>query len=258
MAAAALHSSSVQPLSLATDDLNNDGAPDLLVGYAAGGHGVIAVYTGNIDAFAPSSPAVYQAVQSGRMPVSFGPAVRLIDLPEAADFMVIGDFNRGGNKDILAAAHGGGLYLLAGDGRGGFGAAQSISLPGKVTALAAGEFNQADGVADVAVGVTGVDGPEVLIFDGASGGLTGQPMKYSLSAEATSFAFDTLDNDAFLDLAVAAGDESVILHGRSQNLGSTAEHANVGFNVRSLTLGSFTWNRANKRSLSRLAHDATA
>ncbi len=261
MAAAALHSSSVQPLSLATDDLNNDGAPDLLVGYAAGGHGVIAVYTGNIDAFAPSSPAVYQAVQSGRMPVSFDPAVRLIDLPEPADFMVIGDFNRDGNKDILAAAHGGGLYLLAGDGRGGFGAAQAISLPGKVTALAAGEFNQAHGVADVAVGVTGVDGPEVLIFDGASGGLTGQPMKYSLSAEATSFAFDTLDNDAFLDLAVAAGDEVVILHGGSQtagkNLGSRAEHINVGFNVRSLTLGSFTWNRDNKRSMALLAEDGT-
>src|SRR6266849_9164116 len=260
-AAAALHSSSVQPRSLASDDLNNDGAPDLLVGYAAGGHGVIAVYMGNIEAFSPRSPAIYQAVQSGRMPASFEPAVRLIDLPEAADFMVIGDFNRDGNKDILAAANGGGLYLLPGDGRGGFGAAQAISLPGEVTALAAGEFNKADGVADVAVGVTGQGGPEVLIFDGASGGLTGQPMKYSLTAEATSLAFDTLDNDAFLDLAVAAGNEVIILHGENQTAGkdlsSRAEHINVGFNIRSLTLGSFTWNRDNKRSMALLAVDGT-
>jgi hypothetical protein len=180
-----------------------------------------------------------------------------MDLPEAADFMVIGDFNRDGNKDILAAAHGGGLYLLPGNGRGGFGAAQAISLPGKVTALAAGEFNQAHGAADVAVGVTGVDGPAILIFDGASGGLTGQPTKYSLNAEATSLAFDTLDNDAFLDLAVAAGNEVVILHGGGQTAGSRAEHINVGFNVRSLTLGSFTWNRDNKRSMALLAEDGT-
>jgi len=257
----ALHSSLVQPLSLATDDLNNDGAPDLIVGYSADGHGVIAVYMGNIDAFAPSSPEVYQAIQAGRMPASFEPAVRLIDLPEAADFMVIGDFNRDGNKDILAAAHGGGLYLLPGNGRGGFGAAQAISLPGQVTALATGEFDKADGVADVAVGITSQDGPAILIFDGASGGLTGQPMRYSLSAEATALAFDTLDNDEFLDLAVAAGDEVIILHGQDQtvnkNFGSGAEHINVGFNVRSLALGSFIWNRDNKRSMALLAEDGT-
>src|SRR5579859_5644067 len=253
--------SSAQPLSLASDDLNNDGAPDLLVGYAANGHGLIAVYMGNIDAFAPSSPEVYQAIQAGRMPASFEPAVRLIDLPEAADFMVIGDFNRDGNKDILAAAHGGGLYLLPGNGRGGFGAAQAISLPGQVTALATGEFDKADGVADVAVGITSQDGPAILIFDGASGGLTGQPMRYSLSAEATALAFDTLDNDEFLDLAVAAGDEVIILHGQDQtvnkNFGSGAEHINVGFNVRSLALGSFIWNRDNKRSMALLAEDGT-
>ncbi len=260
-AVGALHSSSVQPLSLATDDLNNDGAPDLLVGYSADGHGVIAVYMGNIDAFAPSSPDVYQAIQAGRMPASFDPAVRLIDLPEAADFIVIGDFNRDGNKDILAAAHGGGLYLLPGNGRGDFGAAQAISLPGEVTALATGEFNKADGAADVAVGITSQDGPAILIFDGASGGLTGHPMKYSLSAEATALAFDTLDNDEFLDLAVAAGDEVIILHGQDQTVnkgfGSRAEHINVGFNVRSLALGSFIWNRDNKRSMALLTEDGT-
>src|SRR5579859_450017 len=253
--------SSAQPLSLASDDLNNDGAPDLLVGYAANGHGLIAVYMGNIDAFAPSSPEVYQAIQSGRMPASFSPTVRLIDLPEAADFMVIGDFNRDGSKDILAAAHGGGLYLLPGNGQGGFGAAQAISLPGAVTALAAGEFNKADGLVDVAVGITGQDGPAILIFDGASGGVTGQPMKYSLTAEATSLAFDSLDNDAFLDLAAAAGDEVIILHGQDQsagkNLASRAEHINVGFNIRSLTLGVFTWNRDNKRSMALLSEDGT-
>ncbi|HTC94427.1 MAG TPA: hypothetical protein VK699_13385 [Terriglobales bacterium] len=260
-AVGALHSSSAQPLSLATDDLNNDGAPDLLVGYSANGHGFIAVYLGNIDAFAPSSPEIYQAIQAGRMPASFNPAVQLIDLPEAVDFMVIGDFNRDGKKDILAAAHGGGLYLLPGNGRGGFGPAQAVSLPGEVTALATGEFNKADGAADVAVGITGQDGPAVLIFEGASGGLSGQPMKYSLTAEATSLAFDSLDNDAFLDLAIAAGDEVIILHGENQaagkNLASRVEHIKVGFNIRSLTLGTFTWNRDNKRSMALLSEDGT-
>ncbi|HZS47893.1 MAG TPA: hypothetical protein VFC63_22680 [Blastocatellia bacterium] len=257
----ALHLGQVQPLSLSSEDFNHDGAPDMIVGYAAGRRGVIALYKGNIDAFVPTRTDVYQAIQAGRIPSSFDPTVQVFDLPASPDFMVIGDFNRDGRKDILAAARGGGIYLMPGDDQGGFGAAQPITVPGMITALAAGQFNKVHEFMDVAVGIVDEGGPAVLVFDGASDGLLGQPSRYPLSAEATSFAFDSLDNDSYLDLAVAAGSEVVILHGQDRvpgkplDLSSRAEEINVGFSIRSLTLGSFVWNRDNHRSMAALGDD---
>ena len=159
-AISALNSVPVQSLSLASDDLNNDGAPDVIAGYSANGRGVITIYSGNIDAFAPTSAAVYQAIQSGRIPASFDSTVQVLDVPEHPDFIVTGDFNHDGKKDILAGARGGGLYLMTGDGQGKFGAAIPISLPGQVTSLAAGELNKADGQPDIAIGIIGQDGPQ--------------------------------------------------------------------------------------------------
>src|SRR2546423_2609393 len=65
-----------RPLTLAAADFDLDGAPDLLSGYAAGGQGLITFRRGNIDAFAPSDPAIFQAIQQGQMPDSLLPDTR--------------------------------------------------------------------------------------------------------------------------------------------------------------------------------------
>ena len=91
----------------------------------------------------------------------------------------------------------------------------------------------------------------MLVFDGRSGGITGRPAKYNLGSTATALAFDTLESDQYGDLAIAAGNEVVILHGQS----AQTEHINVGFNIQSLTLGTFTWNRDSKKSMALLGDD---
>ena len=133
-------------------------------------------------------------------------------VPEPVSYLEAGDFNRDKRPDVLGAARGGGLYLLAGDGKGGVGQAKQVPLPGPVTTVASGEFRGADGHLDVAVGVDAPTGPELLVFDGKRGNLA-TPMRFSLPGSATSIQFGSLDPDPYLDLAVAAGGRLSIVHG---------------------------------------------
>jgi hypothetical protein len=115
-------------------------------------------------------------------------------------------------RDILVAANGGAMFLLPGDGRGGFGLPEQIALPGAVTAVTAGEFLAPDGFTDVAVGVVGASGPELVIFDGAKG-VSEEPMHLSLSAPATAVEFGEVDSSPFQGAVVATGNQIEIVHG---------------------------------------------
>src|SRR5215211_1864766 len=160
----ALNDGDARARALARADFDADGAPDLVVGYAWHGAGIVTVQRGNPDAFAPKRPSVFEALQRGLdrdLLVADAIAVRV---PEAVSYLEAGDFNRDGRPDVLVAAGGGGLYLLAGDGKGGVGPAKRVQLPGPVTTLAAGEFRAADGRPDVAVGVAAPKGPALLVF----------------------------------------------------------------------------------------------
>ncbi|MBI1761073.1 MAG: hypothetical protein HYR56_06510 [Acidobacteria bacterium] len=144
---------------------------------------------------------------------------RVFALPAAPELLGAGDFNADGHLDIVTGARGSQtLVLLPGDGRGGFAKAQAIALPGKLTALLSGEINQADGLADVVVGVIGKDGPRVLVFESPDGALKAPPESLALPAVATALALGRLDDDALFDLAVAAERELVIVKGRDRRL----------------------------------------
>ena len=209
----ALQSGSAQARGLASADLDRDGAPDLVAAYAYNGTGIVTVQRGNPDAFAPQDPSVFERMQNGFNPDPLLPSADTFATPEPADFLQVGDFNQDSHKDVLVAARGGGLYLMAGDGMGGLGAPEQVALPGTVTALAAGEFNAADGKTDVAVGITNSDGSELFIFQEPTGQLHGAPLIFQLKSEATSIQFGGLDDDAFMDVAVAAASEIQIIHG---------------------------------------------
>ncbi|HET9300952.1 MAG TPA: hypothetical protein VFO11_13470 [Candidatus Polarisedimenticolaceae bacterium] len=244
---------SASPRALASADLNADGAPDLVAGYAEGPTGIVTIRLGNTDAYAPRNDTVFERLQGGYDPPSLSPDVRRVAVPEPADLLQLGDFDGDLRQDVLVAGREGDLFLLPGDGQGGLDEARRVPLEGRVTALVSGEFRAMDGRADVAVGVRGPSGPKLLLFDGADGGFSGSPLEVGLPADATEARFAMLDDDPFVDLAVAAGHQVLIVHGwgRKQevDLASRIESIEVGSPARGLEVGFFVWNREGRDQL---------
>src|SRR6185369_11805358 len=163
-------------------------------------------------------------------------------------------------KDVLVAAQGGDLFLLPGDDSGNLSAPTQVALPGVVTALTAGEFRAPDGRTDVAVGVDGPSGPQVLVYDGANG-VSGEPMILALANRATGLEFGEMDDNPFMGLAIASGSEIEIVHGwgrkTSASLESHVEKIDTGMNVRGLASGFFMWTREGSKQLAALGDDGT-
>jgi predicted outer membrane repeat protein len=258
----ALRSGQAQPRSLASIDLDRDGTPDVISGFAYNGMGLLTIQHGNPDAFAPRDQSVYARMQQGYNPEPLLPTADVYSVPVAADFLQVGDFNHDNQRDILVGAGGGQMFLLAGDGRGGFGAPEQIALPGVITSLNTGEFRAPDGWTDVAVGVVGPTGPELLIYDGLDG-VTGEPMHLRLSAPATAVEFGEVDSTPFKGVAVATGNQVEVIHGwgRKQSpaptLQSRVELVPGGGNVRGLAIGSYVWSREGTAQIATLGDDGT-
>jgi hypothetical protein len=133
--------------------------------------------------------------------------------------LATGDFDNDGHRDLAVAARGGdAIVCLLGDGAGGFLATRSLELPGRVTALAGGEVNRTDGLADLVVAVDGSGGPRALVFEGPEGALAAIPETVALPAPAASIALGHLVGPQLGDVAIAAGDELLVIVGRDRHL----------------------------------------
>src|SRR5688500_9095764 len=259
-AVVALQSGAAQARALASADFDRNGTPDVVAGYSFNGSGIITLQRGNPEAFAPADDSVLVRMQQGYNPASLLPGADVYAIPVAADFLVTGNFTNDSEKDVVFAAKGGGLYLMEGNGAGRLGEARQIDLPGPVTALSAGEFRAADGFTDLAVGVSGSGGESLLIFDAAEG-LSNALVQYQLSQPASGIELGGLDDDPFLDVAVAAGSEVLVVHGwgRKEQVAaeSRVERLNVGPGVRGLALGQFVWDRQGRSEIAALTYDGT-
>jgi VCBS repeat protein/all-beta uncharacterized protein/S-layer family protein len=248
-----MEESKARPLALASADFDEDGITDLIGGYAGSEGGIITIHRGNVDSIYPNAPEAKQRKAEGTFTDSpFLSPARAFAVPEAADFIAAGDFDGDSNRDVVAAARGGDrLYLLSGDGDGRLRQAKPIKLPGGVTAMAVGEVNRRDGLDEVVVGIASSSGPKVLMFEGKEGALKAYPEVFALPAEATSLAFGQLNDSSEIDLAVAAGHDLLIIHGRDRNPwlngtrrgmapSSRISQRSFPFAITSIVIGDFT------------------
>ncbi|HWO02712.1 MAG TPA: VCBS repeat-containing protein, partial [Blastocatellia bacterium] len=180
----AVQSAQLQPRTMGSDDFNGDGMGDLVIGYANSGAGVLSLRLGNVQAIAPTDSEVFEGITVGRYPEPFLHEAQLYALPEAPDFLRVGDFNSDGYVDVLTAARGGAsVYLLAGDGRGTLRAPEKFDLSGQLTALQANDFKQPGKFTSLALGVRTPEGPKALIY---VDGLSLKPDVYRMPADVTA------------------------------------------------------------------------
>ncbi len=232
---AAFEKNEAEPLTLAMADFDEDGVPDLVSGYALEGRGAFSVVRGNVDSIHPNAPAAVQRRASGNSTAApFLSPARLFGISVPSDFIGAGDFDADGHWDLVCAARfGQSLVWFAGDGLGSFSAAKQISLPGLVTAVTVGEANRRDGLNDVVVGVTSSEGSQLLVFEGPNGALNSQPESFAMPAAVSALALGQLDQEHSIDVAVAAGNELIVLAGRDRKLSlDPSQQATVSQGVR--------------------------
>lgn len=160
-----------RPLALASSDFDGDGMPDLAVAVGTEDSSRVRIFRGNLGAVFPNAPEAREAVEAGVIPAGapFHSSVNEIHTPVTPDFLVAGDFDRDSNPDLAVARAGDeAIYLLPGDGRGGFGAPRAISVPGTVTTLAIGDVNRPDGLKELLAGVSMAKASGIVVITSAS------------------------------------------------------------------------------------------
>jgi hypothetical protein len=246
-AVAALQAGMANPTALAAADFDADGAMDVVAGYSTKSGGVLVLMHGNPDAFAPTDLTLYGKAAKGNVPPTFLSKATVFTVPESPDLIATGDFNRDGYKDVLVAARGGALYLLAGDGHGNLLAPQAVPLPGQVTALAV----SAD--AHVAVSTDGPNGPQLAMLAPGAEGLTAGAI-YPLPSRGDAMEWGSLGGGA--DLAVGAS-ANVVMFYNALATNPQTETVTVPFEVKGLALGDFIWDRDGRTEIAVLAGDGS-
>src|ERR1051326_5282956 len=229
-----LSSDKIRALALASDDFDGDGMTDLAAGYATPGGGRVAIFRGNLDAFAPQSQQSFEAIGRGDFPPPFLADAKVLEAPTQPDFLATGMFIGHDGPALTAASRGGRtVYVLAPDASGNFQVQQTIDVPGAITALLsyrlyAGAYTQ------LVVGVHSGNESALLVYTGSNEGLS-PATRFPLKGDASSFAFGNLDGDMKADTLILAGGQISILHGGSQTLEAIA----TPFTVTAAALGSF-------------------
>jgi len=200
-----------EPLSLATADFDEDGVPDLVVGYGDDTKGLFVVHRGNLEAIYPDPGA--------ELGQPFLRRARVFTSSSRPDHIATGDFDADGHFDIVAATMGGAtLELHRGDGSGRFAAAETIDLGGRLSAMAVGEVNRRDGLADVVVGIESSSGPKILVFESPRGALHGNPEIIDAFETVTSIELGNHDDDFVRDIAAATESYRIDVKGRDRRL----------------------------------------
>ena len=174
---------------IATGDFNRDGIPDMVEAASSAGEDrpVLTVLLGQPD-------GTFQRVASHN----------LIDSEPRA--LVVGDFNRDGNLDVIVGDAKGALLEFLGDGRGNLAAAGSIGAAGSVVSIATGHFTHS-GNLDLVVSDFHSNSAEILL--GAGDGSFRLAWSFQLPRRGARFHIATADfnRDGVTDLVITGEDD---------------------------------------------------
>lgn len=240
-------------ISMIVSDLNGDGINDLITGRENG----ISIQMGDINAFAPQTQAAWEAIRDLRFLSPFKPNSRTIELPIRPEFLLTGDFDRDSRMDIAAAARGGNsIYLIEGNGTGGYRGIREIQVTGRITSLASGDINRLDGLPDIITGLDSDGNYSILINQGLGDIFDAEPEVLDLTSPATQILTGQFDENSFADLAVASGNQLIIFSGHEKD-SEWAEplFLSQGFNISGMASGDFIPDRDYRSEFALLGSD---
>src|SRR5215831_1577847 len=239
-----------QPLSMTDADVDEDGIQDLVIGNTERGGNSLAIYRGNLDAFAPQSQASFEAIGRGDFPSPFLPEFTTYDLPIEPDFVVAGRFNADDHADIAVASRkADSLYVLFGDGKGKFSDPQEVKLPGHVTGMATEHPND-NSSGDLALGISG-SSFSMLIYRASDQGPV-ETGSFTLPGAASNLDFCNF-GDPNNDLAFLSNGEVMVLRLSSMKL----ETISLPVHAVAMATGSFMFDRAGSTQIALLGDDGS-
>ncbi len=224
---------------IAADDMNNDGKPDLVVGYyantnisvllnmsdfeASGAFSQVATYTtgtspaaavspdlnndGRADLAVANSGSNTVSVFSGNGDGNFTPQGEYVTGSEPRA-LATGELNRDGKIDLITANRiGGTVSVLLGTGNGSFAQGVDYAAGSLPTDVVLGDFNR-DGKPDLAVANSGSDTISILLGNGDG---TFQPgIAYGVAAGPLTLMARDLNGDEKLDIAAVNRENSSV------------------------------------------------
>src|SRR5260370_8367914 len=168
---------------------------DLAAGYATPNGGRIAIFRGNLDAFAPQSQQSFEAIGRGNFPQPFLTGQQVVEVRGTRDFLAAEMFIGHAGPALIAAARGGHqIYVFVPGNSGKLELRQPIDVPGAISAVATYPARSA-GYVQVVVGMHGGPGSAPLLYTGSNDGLT-PGATLPLPSGAPAFAFRKLAGDS--------------------------------------------------------------
>ncbi|MFY9569866.1 MAG: HYR domain-containing protein [Blastocatellia bacterium] len=230
------------PLSMVSGDFDENGVPDLIVGFRGSSSFELSLYRGNEDSLYPDSPQARQRrlINGSTVAPSLSPS-RSFPVTGAPDLLAAGDFNDDGHLDLATATQGANvIYLFSGDGRGEFAPMRTIELAGRVTSLGTRGTIESTGLTVIAVGIVDNSGPAVVRFRSLDTSASAATVR--LPDEATTIAFRRSESSNNPDLLIAAGRQLFVLPSEQSEARAeqtTGHHRSFSSVIRSIVVGNF-------------------
>jgi hypothetical protein len=228
---------------MVSGDFDEDGTPDLVIGYSTAEGGRLQLLNGNPEAIAPRTEAGWLAVAHRETIDPFVEQAKALATKALPGFLVAADINGDGHLDLVYASRkSSALYVMVGDGHGGFGSPYMVTVPGGITALAAWRPGIPVTGEALLVSYTANGAGELDILSYSAGQL-GLSASYDLPAPATSITIASLDADAIPDAAIIADGELLVWHGKDALTGGGRLETLPVDRAESVTAGEFVFDR---------------